>query len=208
MGSPFEKTFQRAYRRRRWAQAWRQTGGFERRYGLIVNLGVAVTTLAVQGALGDLELPGAVLSVVLAALFVLGAVFVWRMETAPGELALAAERAHGGGDDVAVLEYHRHGMGRLRFVTHGQENFAVGGGPRVRAMHFLKPREQIVRASDLPAVVPLGRRGQLVVKAFTDEGVIISETRAGVTVEADLYWAENPMEQSIEIEVDELDEET
>lgn len=70
--------------------------------------------------------------------------------------------------------------GHLRIPTQGQ----------VQAVRFLRPHEMIVRANDLPKEVPVGGDGRIIVKQFTNEGIVCEEIDTeGIEIAVELIAA-------------------
>lgn len=66
-------------------------------------------------------------------------------------------------------------LNQVSYASRGRRHYAYDKfGRRPNAVRFSKPEDRIIRAADLPAVMPCGR-GRLVVEKFFARGVVIDE---------------------------------
>lgn len=125
-------------------------------------------------------------------------VLVFSFLTTPATLALEAHmEQEGSGERLwsVMASPVRGGPLRLQFVTRNlaERYLQTEIKTPLDVLRFTKPVERVVRETDLPAEIALPRGRKLVVKRFTENGIVLGEVRtSGVMVEAELYEQRHP----------------
>lgn len=195
-----EKAARREYRRIWIGSAWRDTLAHQRRHGIWVNSALAAVGGVAAWLLGEgVNLMVLVVGVLAGPLLFLTGSFVVHWWRVPARLAFERQIAeeHGGEAplDTIKLSTPPSGVGPpiVTFTTNQQPARRLYTEGPVKKLRFFHPVEQVVSREDLPATVPLGRRGRLVVKMFASDGALVEEQGArGIRVMAEVYYRDEP----------------
>ena len=79
-------------------------------------------------------------------------------------------------------------MAFVQWTTENRPRRHIDTGGPVAALRITSPIEKTIRAGDLPADIPLGRKAKVIVKRFTHQGFAIEEMRTkGIDIRAEAY---------------------
>lgn len=200
MPTPYQKAFRRSYWRSWLSRAWRDAALWQRRNGLRANLAIALLTALAYWALVSRAVD--IVPILLSAVGGVGLLFVgvlvFSLMTTPVTLALEVHMEQEGNNEPwwsVTVSPVEGGPLRMQFVTRNlaERYLPTETKTPLVALRFTNPVERIIKETDLPAEIKLPRRGKLVVKRFTHEGIVMGEVRtSGVMVEAELYERRQP----------------
>lgn len=208
MRSSAHRAYARQYRQRWVRHAVRQASALLRRYTVVASLALALVHALLFALFGEQVALGSLALSALASLiaFFIGALMLALLR-APAEIAYSLVSSPGRDLSERVTMFVGSRTCEVSFPTlnHSQRTVRVGAEPT--AVRFKDPpRDEVIRDSDLPAVIPVTRKGRVIIESFTDTGIIISEERtAGRMITLDVYMRESPLDQEVEISLNDHD---
>jgi hypothetical protein len=110
----------------------------------------------------------------------------WRYSKTPEVLSLP--RVEGFEMLVTRAPENTKDLPLVHFITQNRASAEIVTNGKPRALRFIIPVEQVLRESDLPIEVPVGR-GKVIVKRFTEKGFAFEERdTVGDQVRAEIYF--------------------